>query len=642
MNRILILLLFLSQLIIADEFYYPYNNFQQGYLKVQRDIKANSYTITIENITKEFIGNEKEFIVENIRITEPLPSPDFFVIGNINTDAKVKVTLSSYQRKLCKHHLLATIAPFPVDKAELANTKSLEKLSKQLNKEYIYYLYGYTDTKGRDSYNKTLSEQRANYIKNFLIQKGLDSNNIITKGLGELYSTGNQDENRRVEVYPLTYQQANIAIENLYPGEIVTIRFSIQALNPSTDILQHFSTGDCYNTKISYQKLTKTQPKLTIEHQLRAFNLQNDQYIKTNWQQQVSASVCDSIDGKIIINNPGLRSAKHIYAHYDYKQALALKQIDFPIKIKQLKPNEPQTFYFTLTPSEKNNYQQSLSAFAQENLRPKAITTEISLEKPELSIKIDSKSSYYVSEIITYPITVKNTGNWPIRALKIAVTLDKNAESLTQTSWQLGILRPGEEKQVLLKAIVKDNQVKHIINHIFAQDAAYDKSCVYSEQTIEADINAIQPLSLKIIDTIDPTPLGAINEYRVRIKNINNLDMRISIQGQIDGKAWELVDKQVVIDYPYTNKNPEKVILKQKDNDNFILEQGNKTFILQLAPDQFAEFTIKTKLISLGSQPLFSLGAKLNTDINVSSFIIKTFINELVEFAEQETTILYQ
>lgn len=69
-----------------------------------------------------------------------------------------------------------------------------------------YYVDGHTDTRGTDAYNKKLSEKRAQAVADALIKEGVPAENLVVRGMGEMFPECTEDteacheQNRRVEI----------------------------------------------------------------------------------------------------------------------------------------------------------------------------------------------------------------------------------------------------------------------------------------------------------------------------------------------------------------------------------------------------------------------------------------------------------
>lgn len=98
---------------------------------------------------------------------------------------------------------------FGFDSAELSSTAKsnldkIVKVFKEHPRTHIY-VYGYTDSVGRDEYNMKLSRTRANSVKAYLVSKGIGTRRVTAQGMGEAdpIATNETDAgralNRRVE-----------------------------------------------------------------------------------------------------------------------------------------------------------------------------------------------------------------------------------------------------------------------------------------------------------------------------------------------------------------------------------------------------------------------------------------------------------
>lgn len=98
---------------------------------------------------------------------------------------------------------------FGFDSAELTSTakSNLDKIVKVFkeNPRTHIFIYGYTDSVGKDEYNMKLSRTRANSVKAYLVSKGIGTRRITAQGMGEADPIATNDtdagraQNRRVE-----------------------------------------------------------------------------------------------------------------------------------------------------------------------------------------------------------------------------------------------------------------------------------------------------------------------------------------------------------------------------------------------------------------------------------------------------------
>ncbi|MGF1484060.1 MAG: hypothetical protein ACFBZ8_06820 [Opitutales bacterium] len=237
-----------------------------------------------------------------------------------------------------------------------------------------------------------------------------------------------------------------------------------------------------------------------------------------------NAVINDLIPIQLTVRNAGSAPVRKAKIVHTLPKGLLTKEgkSNIEIPVGDLQPGASRAYDLSLRGIEIGDYQTKFIVTALDNLSAQA-TYRTSVQRPQLVISADAPSRRFVGNIITYDITLKNTGNAPARNTVIEQALSEGTSLVSANEggnsvnnavvWNVGTLQPGETKRVQAKAVAK--QILTARSVAKARAVAADNV----DAVMTTDIEGIAAILLEVGDLNDPVPVGETETYEIKATN---------------------------------------------------------------------------------------------------------------------------
>ncbi len=137
---------------------------------------------------------------------------------------------------------------------------------------------------------------------------------------------------------------------------------------------------------------------------------------------------------------------------------------------------------------------------------------------PKLTATVAGPATLLVGRKGTYTVTVKNTGELPVEATRLAVTLPAGLRAAGgsgagQLAWPLDTLAPGDKREVTFDAVAATAGVQPLTAGVTgSRGATATAEC----RTV---VDGVPALRVELVDLADPVEKGQETTYEVRITN---------------------------------------------------------------------------------------------------------------------------
>lgn len=194
--------------------------------------------------------------------------------------------------------------------------------------------------------------------------------------------------------------------------------------------------------------------------------------------------------------------------------------------IGDLAPNESQSVSLSLRGVTVGTYQPQFTVVDENDVSASTSIT-VSVTRPELQITAEAPSMRFVGDIITYEVTVRNTGDGVAHATTVRQILSEGTALASADQggeangnvviWEVGNLQPGESKTLSSRVLAR--QIINARSVAIVEAERADRA----EDAVTTDVQGVSALLLEVSDTHDPVPLGEEEIYVVTVTNQGSL-----------------------------------------------------------------------------------------------------------------------
>lgn len=234
--------------------------------------------------------------------------------------------------------------------------------------------------------------------------------------------------------------------------------------------------------------------------------------------------LCDPIDYKVVVTNPGTGPATNVVVVDDLPAGLETasgsKQVKFDVGT--LAAGQSRELIAKLKATTTGKFESPATVTADAGLTAKA-DAAVSVMAPKLAITKTAPERTFLGQAITYNINVKNTGNGDANNTIVTETLpagatfvsasDAGTSSAGSVVWKIGTLKAGAEKNftVSLRADTKGT---------LKNTASADADCADAvSAAASTNVEGIPAILLEVIDQADPVAVGDSTTYLVTVTN---------------------------------------------------------------------------------------------------------------------------
>lgn len=282
------------------------------------------------------------------------------------------------------------------------------------------------------------------------------------------------------------------------------------------------------------------------------------------------ADLCDVIPARYVIKNTGTGAARGLKLRDELPDGLTTSTGAHVVEanVGDLAQGQTKELRVQLVAAKPGDFTSRATVQGQDEIRATSNQTTTALRMVNLAVKIAGPDAQYLGQAATYQVTVKNTGEVPAVATKLAVQADADLriDRVSRASrdgkapavgtnnaliWDLGSLAPGAESVV---SFIGVGRGKKELQHIATATAACARSNELSATATAAaktDVIALPALRLEMVDDHDPVQVGQNVIYSINVLNQGQGDDRnvkivcklpegltyISSKGSTEGKA---------------------------------------------------------------------------------------------------------
>ena len=308
--------------------------------------------------------------------------------------------------------------------------------------------------------------------------------------------------------------------------------------------------------------------------------------------------ICDPIDYKIVVTNPGTGAATNVVVVDDLPDGLetasGAKQVKF--NVGTLDAGQSRNLTARLKATRTGKFTNTAAVTADGGLNAKSSAT-VTVLQPKLQITKTAPRRTFLGKAVTYNITVKNTGTGDAKNTVVTETLPAGATFLKASDggissagsvvWKVGTLKPGASQNFTV-SLRADN--KGTLKNTASADADCAEAVSAAASTA---VEGIPAILLEVIDEQDPVAVGETTTYLVKVTN----------QGSAEGTNIKIV---------CTLEQQAEYV--SGTGDTAVTARG-KTItmapVASLAPKKFVTWQVKVKAVGDGD---VRFAVRMNSD----------------------------
>lgn len=176
------------------------------------------------------------------------------------------------------------------------------------------------------------------------------------------------------------------------------------------------------------------------------------------WGTNCEASVCDPVQYKFIVKNPGTGTATNVHVKDQLPAGLTTTdgKTMLDLDAGTLAPGASRELTVAVKGAKTGRYDNNATATADGGLTASSGTVTATLRQPNLTVNVACSKEVYIGRNACFDYTVSNTGDAPCNAV-LTATVPQGASLASATdggtgtgnvSWNLGQLAPGASKKV--------------------------------------------------------------------------------------------------------------------------------------------------------------------------------------------------
>ena len=252
--------------------------------------------------------------------------------------------------------------------------------------------------------------------------------------------------------------------------------------------------------------------------------------LKVSINAPVSGLVNVPISYQVIVANPGTGPVTNVRIESAFDQALehGSKANPLELAIGTLAAGESRNVTLVLTPRVPGNLNNRLTATG-DGVRADTTSHTVLVSEPKMSMSVDGPQSRYQGRPAEFTVRVKNPSiDIPLTNVMVRnrlpqelsfVTASQGGQLMgTEVVWNLGTLRPGEEKVLLLTTRTQQVTPTTVQQFVATADPGLN---VQAQKEIQ--ILGLPAFRLEMKDDVDPVPVGGRTVYRINVTNTGSL-----------------------------------------------------------------------------------------------------------------------
>ena len=282
------------------------------------------------------------------------------------------------------------------------------------------------------------------------------------------------------------------------------------------------------------------------------------------------ADLCDLIPARYVVKNTGTGAARGLKLRDELPDGLTTSAGAHVVEadLGDLGQGQSKEVKVELAASKPGDFTSRGVVQGQDEVKASSNQTTTALRVANLAVKIAGPEAQYLNQASTYQVTVRNTGEAPAAAAKLAVqvdtdlridrvskaTSDNKAPAVGTNNlltWELGDLAPGAEAVISFTGVGRG---KKELEHV----ATATSTCARSKElaatataATKTEVIALPALRLEMVDDHDPVLVGENVIYTINVLNQGQGEDRnvkivcklpagltyVSSKGSTEGKA---------------------------------------------------------------------------------------------------------
>ncbi len=281
------------------------------------------------------------------------------------------------------------------------------------------------------------------------------------------------------------------------------------------------------------------------------------------------ADLCDVIPARYLVKNTGTGPARGLKLRDELPEGLTTSAGARVVEadLGDIAQGQSKEYKVELAAAKPGDYTSRAMVQGQDELRATSNQTTTALRVANLAVKIVGPDAQYLGQASTYQVTVKNSGEVPATAAKLAVGVDADlridrvskatsdnkapAVAANTLTWDLGDLAPGAEAVVSFTGVGRGKkELRHTATATSTCARSRDLATT-ATAAVQTEVISLPALRLEMVDDHDPVRVGENVVYTINVLNQGQGDDRnvkivcklpdgltyVSSKGSTEGKA---------------------------------------------------------------------------------------------------------
>lgn len=264
------------------------------------------------------------------------------------------------------------------------------------------------------------------------------------------------------------------------------------------------------------------------------------------------ADLCDVIPARYVVKNTGTGAARGLKLRDELPDGLSTSTGARVVEadLGDIAQGQSKEYKVELVAAKPGDFTSRATVQGQDELRATSNQTTTALRMADLAVKIAGPEAQYLGQASTYQVTVKNSGEVPALATRLAIQVDGDlridrvskatSDSKAPTvgannglTWELGDLAPGAESVVSFTGVGRGKKELMHSATATAVCARTKEMAATATAATKTEVISLPALRLEMVDDHDPVQVGENVVYTINVLN----------QGQGDDRNVKIVCK---------------------------------------------------------------------------------------------------